>query len=69
MGKTINYYTGCWVTGTSHAFEQDGQTVHPTILSQWGGYLEVELDGVMYRATPEEPIRGEGFYTLEEVCE
>lgn len=65
MGKTINYYTGCWVTGTSHAFEQDGKPVHPTILSQWGGIIEVQLDGAIYRNHEDEPIHGDGFYTLE----
>lgn len=65
MGKTINYYTGCWVTGTSPAFEQDGQAVNPTILSQWGGIIEVRLDGAIYRNHDDEPIHGDGCYTLE----
>ena len=62
--KTIEYYTGCVVTGSSPVFYQDGQTVQPTILSQWGGVIEVQLDGITYRTHPDEPVRGEGCYTL-----
>jgi hypothetical protein len=65
--NTIEYYTGCVVTGSSPVFSQDGQTVHPTILSEWGGVIEVQLDGITYRTHPDEPVRGEGCYTLESV--